>query len=307
MTIERWEITDHAEWLKRRQHNINGSEIGALFGCSPFLTPFALYADKAGIVDSSSPDSDVLRRGRILEPAVAAAVREEQPDWHVFKCGEYIWSPEWRLGCTPDFLVNCPERGPGVIQTKTAAKPIFDEDWQNGPPKWIVLQTLQEMMLSEVHWGAIAVLITGTWSIDCQIYPFERHAPAEARIKAKAAQFWEDLALGREPTPDWGRDDAVIKSMFPRDNGTTVDLSTDNRMPELLDRFEQLNAMEKHSAKELKAIKAEIAAKIGDATAATLPGWQVTNKTQVRKGYTVKDTEFRVLRVKRTEEARAAA
>ena len=307
MPIERWQITSRQEWLERRKKNINASEIGALFGCSPYLTRFALYADKAGLADADSPDTEVLRRGRILEPAIAAAVQEQRPDWKIQKSEDYIWSPASAIGCTPDFIVHCPRRGTGVLQGKTAAKPIFDEDWQDGPPQWIVLQTLQEMMLSEVQWGAIAVLVTGTWSIDCQIWEFERHAEAEARIVVGARKFWQDVAAGRKPTADYGRDDGVLKLMFPRDNGETVDLSKDNRMPELLERFEALSEIKRDTEQELGAVKAEIGEKLGEAACARLPGWQVTNKLQHRKETVQKASSFRVLRVKRLAEEKAAA
>lgn len=307
MQVNRRTITNHGDWLGWRRKNINGSEVGALFGCSPYVTPYALYADKAGLAEISAPDSDVLRRGRILEPAIAAAVAEERPKWKIAKSLEYLSWPEARLGCTPDFDVHCPERGLGVMQGKTVAKPVFDAEWQDGPPLWIILQAHQEMMLSGVTWGAIGVLVTSTYAIDCRIWEFERHEGTEKKIIAAAAQFWANIAAGRQPKPDYTLDDDIIKLVYARDNGETVDLSTDNRMPELLERFEALSAIGKSTESELKAVKAEIAAKLGDAAAARLPGWEVTHKTQERAGYVVKPTTFRVLRVKRTETQRAAA
>lgn len=305
--IERWTITDREEWLQRRRANINGSEVAALFGCNPWMTNLALYADKAGLAQINAPDSAVLRRGRILEPAVAAGVLEERPDWQISKATDYVWSPQWRLGCTPDFHAICPQRGRGVIQTKTAAKPIFDEEWQNGPPQWIVLQTLQEMMLEDVSWGAIAVLVMNSYTVDIFIWEFERHAPAEKRMIAKAAVFWDDVAAKRQPKFNFEEDAEIIRALFPRDNGVTIDLTGDNRLPALLTEFEALSAAGKQAETKLKAVKAEIAAKIGDAATATLPGWEISHKTQRRTGFVVKDTEFRVLRVKRTDKQEMAA
>src|SRR5688572_26475772 len=92
-TIERWKITDRAEWLQRRRKNINGSEVAALFGVNPFMTNLALYAEKAGLADMAPPDSAVMRRGRIMEPAVAAGVMEEKPEWELQKAAEYLWQP----------------------------------------------------------------------------------------------------------------------------------------------------------------------------------------------------------------------
>ena len=307
MPIERWTITDRDEWLTRRRPNINGSEIGALFGLSPFLTRYGLYADKAGLADTEGPDNDAMRRGRIMEPSVAAAVVEEHPDWRIQKATDYVWSPEWRLGCTPDFIVHSKDRGVGVLQAKTVAKPVFDEDWQDGPPQWIVLQTLQEMLLEDVPWGVIAALVLTSFTVELKTWQFERHAAAEQRLVSEAAQFWGDLEAGLAPKPDYRVDGDIIKAIYRCDDGNTLDLSHDNRMPELLEKYQSLQAMGSHAEKELKAIKAEIAEKMGPAAVATLPGWQVTNKLQHRKETVQKAASFRVLRVKKLESQEKAA
>jgi predicted phage-related endonuclease len=307
MTIERWTITGRDEWLARRRPNINGSEVGALFGCNPYLTRFALHADKAGLVDGSKPDNDAMRRGRILEPAVEQAVKEYRPDLAIWKSQDYVWSPDWRLGCTPDFYVTCPTRGLGVCQAKTVAKPIFEDEWSGGPPKWIILQTLQEMMLTEVSWGFVAALVLSSFSVELQTWDFTRHDAAEGKIKAEAAKFWADVAAGRAPPANYAEDGDTIKALFPRDDGPTLDLSTDNRMPELLDRLEMLQARGKDADKEIEAIKAEIAEKMGASALATLPGWQITHKLQHRKEVVIKGSSFRVLRVKRITPKEQAA
>lgn len=309
MTIQRWTITGRKEWLEKRRDNINGSEIGALFQPgSPFLSPFALYTSKAGLIAESDEDNDAMRRGRIMEPAVANAVREEHPEWKIDKATDYLWSSEWGLGCTPDFDVHCPKRGIGVIQAKTVAKRVFEEEWHAGPPQWIMLQCLQEMMLAQVAWGAVAVLIVEfPFKLDWAIFPLERHERGEQRLITKAAEFWRDVRDGRPPRPDFTRDDEVIRAMFPRDNGKTIDLTGDNRLPELLARFEKYQAMGSDAEKQLKAVKAEIIAKIGDAAAATLPGWEITYRMQKRKPRVVEETTYRVLRVKRKDTNRNAA
>lgn len=307
MTIERWTITGRDEWLAKRRPNINGSEVGALFACNPFLTRFALYADKAGLVASDKADNDAMRRGRWLEPAVGVALGEERPTWTIRKAGEYIWSPDWRLGCTPDFYVDCPERGAGVVQTKTVAKFKFDEEWQDGPPKWIVLQCLQEMMLADASWGVVAALVLDSFNVKLEVYPFKRHEAAETKIKAEAAKFWAAVEAGEAPPANYAVDGDVIKGMFPRDDGPKLDLSGDNRMPELLERLERLQAKGKDADKEIEAIKAEIAEKMGASAEATLPGWKLTHKLQHRKEIVIKPTSFRVLRVKRITEKEQAA
>jgi hypothetical protein len=163
------------------------------------------------------------------------------------------------------------------------------------------------MMLSNVQWAAIGVLITSTFDIECKIYEFGRHEATEGKILNTAARFWADVAARKPPSPDYARDDEIIRLVYPRDNGATLDLTGDNRMPELLAQYEKLSALGRQAETDLKAVKAEIAAKLGDATGATLPGWEVTNKTQERAGYVVEPKSFRVLRIKRTKAERVAA
>ena len=304
---ERWTITDRETWLAKRRPNINGSEVGALFGVNPFLTKFALYADKAGLVFADKDDNDAMRRGRWLEPAVEAAVRDCRPELQIRKATDYLWSPEWRLGCTPDFYVECPERGAGVCQAKTVAKPIFEEEWSGGPPMWIVLQTHQEMMLAGTSWAMIAAMVLTSFSVDLQTWEFTRHESAEAKIKGEARKFWAAVDAGEAPPANYATDGDVIRGMFPRDDGPALDLSRDNRMPELLERLEALQARGRDADKEIDAIKAEIAEKMGASAVATLPGWQVTHKLQHRKETVIKASSFRVLRVKRIVEKERAA
>ena len=46
-----------------------------------------------------------MRRGRILEPAVAEAWFEERGE-RLLKCGEYIRATEHRIGATPDYMTS---------------------------------------------------------------------------------------------------------------------------------------------------------------------------------------------------------
>jgi predicted phage-related endonuclease len=318
MTIIRTPITDEASWLAARRPNINASEVAALFGCHAQETMLSLHARKAG-VDLPGPTGEILERGHILEPAVAEFVRRQRPAWKIAKNEDYLHSPHWRLGATPDYWVHCPERGIGVLQCKAVAMPQYREKWQDGPPMGFILQTAQEVLLAgesmrqavaspAVGWGAIGVLAVGNYDHDGAVFEFERNSGAEARIIRAATSFWDDIANGRQPKPDFAKDQDVIRALYPRDNGQAVDLTGDNRLAFLLEERERLLAEIKTAApaeKEVEAINAEIRAKLGDAAIATIPGWEITHKTQKRKA--VPECEFRVLRVKRVQAREMAA
>ncbi len=247
MTIHRTPVTTREAWLELRAGNIGGSEVSALFGLNQFKTPYQLYAEKAGLVPAEGPSSEIMERGLILEPAVAEAVRVLRPHWTITKAEDYLWSDEWRLGATPDYIVYDRERGShGVLQTKAIAMPEYLEKWQDGPPMGYVLQTAQEVMLDAMSrdtpggWGAIGVLAISSYGHEKMVWEFERNIASEQKIINAARRFWADVAAGREPAPDFARDADTIRAMHPADDGSTIDLTGDNRLVWLLDERDRL-------------------------------------------------------------------
>lgn len=305
--VERFVITNRADWLRIRHRDVTASEIGGLFGCHPYRSALQIFADKTGN-GADRGDNPAMRRGRILESAVAAAVQEEHPDWKIEKANEYLRDPVARLGATPDWYVTDAQRGRGILETKTADPSVFERDWKDGVPLAWTLQCLVQMMLAGTAWGAVAVLVTSR-DYPVFVYDVPRHAGAEAKIVAKVKALWDSIENGTAPAADFAKDGAAIAAMFPRETLATVDLSSDNRMPELLERRSQLGEILKAAEGEKDAIDAEIKQKIGEAAGATLPGWKLSWKSQDRvdtgaiteawkaEGRTIPKKSHRVLRV----------
>ena len=44
-------ITSEAEWRELRARHVGGSEVAALYGCSPYLSHWALWQIKAGLLE----------------------------------------------------------------------------------------------------------------------------------------------------------------------------------------------------------------------------------------------------------------
>jgi predicted phage-related endonuclease len=164
--VERIAIGDREEWLKLRRQDVTASSIAALFGEHPYVTIAQLVLEKAG-VDLEKPETAVMRRGRWLEYAVAQATAERRPGWVITKAAEYLRDPALRMGATPDFYTINEHGRPGVLQTKTVSQWEFKRSWsEDGPPLWIALQTLVEMMLAEVELGTIGVFVIGPFDLD---------------------------------------------------------------------------------------------------------------------------------------------
>jgi predicted phage-related endonuclease len=299
--IERRPITDRNEWLAWRRQDVTASVVGALFGAHPYTTALHIYAEKRG-VEFPDQDNKVMRRGRWLEPAVAKAVEELRPDWKLEAPNVYLRDPDIRLGCTPDFYIHDPVRGLGVLQCKTVAPSVYARDWHNGSeiPFWIVLQTLTECMLADAAFGAVAALLVDAHAMDCAILEVPRHADSELKILVAVRNFWQQVIIGIEPDPDFGRDADVIKLLTPRERpGKAIDFSRHNELPAMLDERADLMAVIKDADDRRSEIEAQIKYLMGDAEFANgLPDWHITYKTQKRAGYTVPPKEPRVLLIK---------
>lgn len=295
--IIRRAVTSRQDWLQWRREFLCASEVAAACGADDYMSPLALYAQKRGLI--SVADNSSMRRGRHFEVAAVSYIAEEYPEYFIDRPNRFIMDTESRLACTPDAtlmprddlsqLINC--------QIKTISKPVF-ERWNGEPPPGYCLQVATENMLMDAASGKLAVLVVGNYDAELVMFDIPRHADAEDRIRQIAREFWENMESGLMPAADYRRDDEAIAAIFPNaEPGKTVDLSSDNRLAEILPKREELKELAKATAEEIKALDSEIRAKIGDAEIATLPGWRMSLKDTLRKSYTVKESRFRTLNV----------
>jgi hypothetical protein len=97
---------------------------------------------------------------------------------------------------------------------------------------------------------------------------------------------------------------ATVTKLHP--DPKLVDLSGDNRMPELLEQHVELTTQLKEIAAELKEITSEIKGKIGDADKILLgEGWSIRILSYPRKEYIVKATTIRRMTISRSSKRRS--
>jgi len=296
-------ITDREQWLKWRDEYLNASEIARCYGLDPHHTLAQLVAQKRGVKGlGPDPDNPMIERGNDLEEIAAKKLKRKFPTWDVHKCNSYFVDQQHRQGATPDYLVIDPARtGMGVAQLKVVAEPVHKANWlDDTPPYHVILQTMQEMLLTDASWGVIVALVIGNFTYDLHVYPIERHRNAETRLVSTADAFWRAFDAGEDPTLDYERDGKLIALMYPHETpGKVIDLSTDNAIRELLDQRELLREQAGALEKKLEATDNEIKAKLKDGESFLIPGWRVTFKAQQRKEYVVRATSYRVLRAAR--------
>jgi predicted phage-related endonuclease len=285
------EITSTGAWLDWRREDITASRVAALFDLNPYLSRAQLADIMRGATSTgtaSVPDSPAMRRGRILEPAVAAALTEERPDLPpLVKATTYHRVPEWRIGCTPDYW--CGDEG--LVQCKTVS-PHQWQAWHGRVPIAYTLQTLCELMVTGRAWGLLAVLEVSP-SYPLHITEVPRHEAAERRIRDAVAAWWEAFDAG-----EIAGSASSVELEAELDDGSVIDLSTDNALPGILDERAALKATTSDAERRLKELDYEIKNRMGRASRAWLPGWNISFATQHRKEVLLPARDIRVLRVR---------
>lgn len=288
-------------WLEWRRQNINGSEVGCLFGVG-FASPLRLWAEKNEEV-APPEETKAMRRGRWLETGVLDAYVDEKGG-SAFRPNRYYHHPEFRLGATPDAFWHASGNDPydTLIQAKVVARPIFDTKWAEKPPDAYVLQVQAELMLTGFTKGVLAALVVSDWGADLQTYEMEPHPGVQMQILAKVKKYWDDCSHGREPKADYAKDHGLLHELREPRPGETLDLTGDNRMPELLDGRELWKAKYKEAVDAIEAIDAEVLDKIGHAELAITKGWKISHKMQTRRERTVPAASFPVMRITKLKE-----
>jgi predicted phage-related endonuclease len=304
--IERINLGSRDEWLADRLRYINASEIAIVCGESSYGSLAELYAEKKGL-RPPMVDSAVLRRGRWGESAVFEALAEQRPEWDIVRAKVHVRDNERRLACTPDGFATAPDRdGIGIIQAKVISRSVFRQYWMGDredgevvPPAQYRLQTLTEMMLNETKWGVLAVLVVAEFDWQLELIEIERDPVLEDRIEYHAAAFWRDhLDAGIMPAFEPNRDETLVRALYPKDDGSEIDLTGDNRALALVEDLISLQAALKRLQKNEAAMKTELCGKLGEHTTGRLAdGRRISWRTQNRKGYTVEPSSFRVFRI----------
>jgi hypothetical protein len=252
-----------------------------------------------------------MRRGRWAEAAAFEALAELEPTWTTQRARVFVFDDETRMSCTPDGFWQRPDRdGIGVVQVKAINRDSFRRRWlddsgapiedgEASPPAAYHLQTLQEMVLNGCEWRVIVALVIGEYGWSCRRFELARDPVIEAlmahQVRAFLARY---LDPGIMPPFEPARDEALVRALYPKDNGTTIDLTNDNRAAVLVEELIETKAALKRLETKDREIKTELQGKLGEATFGTIAGgrclsWKVVN----RKGFTVAPSSSRQLRV----------
>lgn len=254
---------DREAWLLARSTGIGASECALVMGESRWGDAARVYASKLGL--ASELDGEWLEWGLRLEPVVIEAY--SSPRYAGRTCerdGRLLRSRRWPwLITTLDAWTVAPGHGLIPLEIKNERESKAD-DWADGPPRRYEWQLQHQMAVTGMARASIACLLGGSRLVWCDV---ERDDIAIRRLVRATRELWSRVLEERPPE---SRDPESTALLYPRDDGSSVDL--EGRYLDLDFERAELSEIVSRSMRRRDQIDAEIQSAMGRARWAELPG-----------------------------------
>ncbi len=255
-------------WRQLRAKNVGGSEVAALFGCSSYLTRYALWMYKSGKLDAPDLSADErIQSGIHMEPgAIAWANRRWKTEFRQKKV--YVEHPSVvGMGCTPDGFDYTQGR-PILCQAKMVDGRIFKAKWVaqgdniTHAPLEIMLQVHHEMECVRAEESWLIVVVNGN-----QLYRMICRYDEEvgSMLRKSVMEFWLSIEHGLQPEPDFNRDGDTISAFIKTlPLVAEQDITTDHALEVVAEHNAKRNVM-LAAQDAYKTIHAELENLVGNA------------------------------------------
>lgn len=280
--------SNEKEWLELRVTDITSTEIGALFGISPYVTEYELWFRKKNHQVVEIEENERMKWGTMLQDTIAKGIADER-GWTIRRMNEYIRGSDLRIGSSFDFSIEKinPEIGfrttePGLLEIKNVDSLIFKNEWseQDGAiegPLHIEIQLQHQLLVSGRKYGYIGALVGGNKLV---LLKRERNMVVLNKIKEKAAAFWKSIDDNIPPEPNFETDSQFIASLYGySEPGSFMNLQGDNEILDMALKYKELGDQSKQNEIERKAIKAKLLTLIGDAEKAEGDMFKISART----------------------------
>lgn len=259
--------TTEAGWMAERAKDVTSTESAALFGLSPYLTPFELWHRKrAGAVLKFEP-TERMKWGSRLQDAIALGIAEDQ-GWRVVRDPDYRRLTDLRMGASIDYrMLEAPGRE-GLLEVKNVDSLEARDGWivegdEIEAPPHIEMQVQHQLAVTGAPFAYIGALVGGNRVL------LIRREPAKGIIQAiiaKVEAFWTSIERGQEPAPDFKRDAKFIHRLYSEvEPGRVVDLADDPELQALALGYHASGEQIRECQAKRDEIKARILTKVGTA------------------------------------------
>lgn len=291
---------DRGHWLGIRRRGIGGSDVPGILGLSRWASPLSVYMDKLGELTDSDP-GEAAEWGNLLEPVVADKWSRDSgiATWPVGT----VAHPErtWQLASL-DRVYGDPqaEVPAGGLEVKTTNQYLSD-DWDSEEgrmPDAARLQVQHYMDVTGLREFTVAALIGGQ---SLRVFRETYDAELAEMIRTEAERFWTQHVLTHTPPPiDGSRITADLLGRLYEVELDELRVLDALEVRSLLEAREHAAAVMKGAEADLDLANNKLKALLGPKTVGVVGGQPVvTWKPQTRAEHVVKESTFRVLRVKK--------
>jgi putative phage-type endonuclease len=286
---------NRAEWLEARKGGIGGSDAPVVMGVDPWVSPYTLFLEKAGITERLREPNEKMYWGNIMEPHVAD--RYEELTGRTLTDGvTLVQNPEREhLYANTDRMILGREnsRYPGVYEGKTADASVKDH-WEGKVPVHVLVQIHHYFYVCQLGWGSVACLVGGNYFVWADVERNERFIKAYCQ---KVDEFW-DRVLNNDPPPLMGREDerrALDKLYSTHVEGKVVEL--DARAVDWADALAKAKRKLSEGKRQKEQYETLLRGAIGDAMYGRLPDGSGFKLAEERRAeHIVNASSSRVLR-----------
>lgn len=272
-------FTTEEDWLIERTKDVTSTDVAALFGESPYSTPFELFHNKRDQTLVRLEGNERMEWGIVLQDAIAGKIAADN-GWKLRKMDEYIRLVDERLGSSFDYEVELPDGRKAPLEIKNVDSMIFYREWkrvgtgQYEAPVHIEAQVQQQTLVGGYELAYLGALVGGNRLILIQR---EAVPSIHQAILERTAKLWYDIENDNVPSPDWVEDAEFIMSLFKRTApGKVYDASLDQELRELAFQLEARVKETSEGERQKDALKAQIVSRIQDAVRAQGPDYHIT-------------------------------
>lgn len=278
-----------------RQSRIGASDVASVLGISPYRSAYELWLEKTGQLEPWA-GNEATKLGTKAESILLDEAEEQLGQ---LDRGVLLWAPGSQLiAATLDGQVvrtRCPVECKTSGLTGGPVVGYWGDPGTDEIPDYYLVQVQMQIWCAGADLAHVKAWLGGRGIVDYQVHR------SDAVIKAIADQcreWWERHIVG-EVVPEMEAAPSLeVVKRIRRQPNKVVELSESEIT--LLEQFEAAQASEKTSEALVEDFKARLILSLGDAEMGTLPdGRSISYMTSTRRGYTVEETTFRTLRIKK--------
>jgi len=281
-------LTERQKELRR--NHIGSSDMAAILGLDPWCNAYDIWLYKTDKIEEA-PETMVMKRGKIFEPAVLSYAEEQLGK--ISRRNTYRVAED-NLPLASNLDASLVKTGEPVEAKTVGLFAPAKEDWGDADtdqvPDNVIIQVHVQMFCVKKGLCHVPAFIAGR-GFNLFRVPYDKEL-AEFIVE-KAIEFWDKYVKSDQPPSDIAPSLNVIKRVRRQPNKI---IQIEDR---IIDNWQRGKTTFNLAREAKDRTEAELIAALGDAEGGQFSDGLVTYFQQHRKSYTVKESAFRVLRIKK--------